>query len=202
MTEKEQIILLLREVKRDPEGVEKLIGFLEESDFFSAPASTKYHSNYFGGLVHHTLQVYKRLCDLIDMFKITKYSRESLILVALGHDFAKINFYEPCVNSKRVYHEKGTQKDILGRFDWVQEKGYRVKDFKDRYIFGIHGQNSERLLSQFIPLSDEESAAIIWHMGGMDGNKSEDLSDIYNQYSLASLLHAADYLSTYIDEKI
>ena len=56
MTNKERFIELLRSTKR--EGIEKLIDFLEKTDFFTAPASTRFHSSYEGGLLQHSLNVY------------------------------------------------------------------------------------------------------------------------------------------------
>lgn len=40
------------------EGADKLLEFLSKRDFFTAPASTKYHSAFDGGLVLHSLNVY------------------------------------------------------------------------------------------------------------------------------------------------
>ena len=56
---KEEFLKLLRQVKR--EGIEDLINFLEKSDFFTAPASTRFHGNHEGGLVEHSMKVYEIL---------------------------------------------------------------------------------------------------------------------------------------------
>ena len=55
---KDEFIYLLKNTKR--ENIDKLIEWLEkETDFFSAPASTKYHLNYEGGLLVHSLNVFR-----------------------------------------------------------------------------------------------------------------------------------------------
>ena len=201
---KEEFLKILRSINREGADIEGLIKKLESSDFFNAPASTKYHSNFEGGLCYHTLNVYRKIKKLVEAqwenFPI--YSEDTLKIVALCHDLAKMDFYEPTTYNKKVYKEFGSKNDELGRFDWESEIGYKVKDFKDRYLFGSHGQNSERIASFYIPLSDEESASIIWHMGGADNFSCEDLSSLYNKYPLIVYLHMADYMITYLDERI
>lgn len=102
MTNKERFIELLRSTKR--EGIEKLIDFLEKTDFFTAPASTRFHSSYEGGLLQHSLNVYDCLAGLgtttgdIQEFqtagmRLDSIPQESIIIVALLHDLCKVNFY-------------------------------------------------------------------------------------------------------------
>ena len=85
---KDEIIKLLKTVKRD--GIEDLINFLENSDFFTAPASTKYHNAFAGGLAQHSLNVYN---NLVEITKDKGFDKESLIVCALLHDICKIYFY-------------------------------------------------------------------------------------------------------------
>lgn len=102
MTNKERFIELLRSTKR--EGIEKLIDFLEKTDFFTAPASTRFHSSYEGGLLQHSLNVYDCLTGLgtttgdVQEFqtagmRLDSIPQESIIIVALLHDLCKVNFY-------------------------------------------------------------------------------------------------------------
>jgi len=72
-------------------GKERMLEWLERTDFFTAPASTRYHGACESGLVMHSLNVYKVLKERNDIDKM--YSDESIVLVALCHDFCKINFY-------------------------------------------------------------------------------------------------------------
>ena len=162
-----------------------------------------YHSSIEGGLVKHTLNVYDNLCTLVKAKNITEFSEDTLKIVALFHDLAKMNFYEVYARNVKRYSPTGSKTDEMGKFDWAAEKGFKVREAKDRYLFGTHGQNSERMLSYFMPMSEQESAAIIWHHAGMDnGGADKDLTPILNRYPLATLLHIADMLATYIDERI
>ena len=56
---KEKFIELLKSTNRP--GIEDLISFLEKTDFFTAPASTRFHGSFEGGLVEHSLKVYEIL---------------------------------------------------------------------------------------------------------------------------------------------
>ncbi len=200
---KMRFIELVKSINREGFDKEQLLYKLENSDFFTAPASTIYHNSVEGGLVDHTLNVYENLVAIVKAKNITTFSEDTLKIVALFHDLAKMNFYEVYARNVKKYSPHGTKQDEMGKFDWAAEKGYKVKDANDRYLFGTHGQNSERILSYFMPLSEQESAAIIWHHAGMDnGGADKDITPILNRYPLATLLHIADMMATYLDERI
>ena len=85
--QKQEFIHLLSFVERD--GVQSLLEWLESTDFYTAPASTKYHGAYAGGLLEHSLNVFRRLvkrCPAADM--------DTLTITALLHDVCKIHLYE------------------------------------------------------------------------------------------------------------
>ena len=190
------------------EGVDKegLINYLESSDFFTAPASTKYHAAYYGGLCKHSLNVYKILSNLVSDYGhkcSSQIDQNSIIIAALFHDLSKTNFYEASARNVKQYSPNGTKSDNLGKFDWISQESFNIKDASDRMLYADHGTNSMYLISKYIPLSDEESCAIVNHHAGMDNNMANrDLTAIYNRYSLAALLHAADFIATYIAERI
>lgn len=183
--------------------IDELIGYLEnETDFFIAPASTKYHSSYEGGLCQHSLNVYDNLSRLVQMKGLkNSIDSSSIKIVALLHDISKTNFYEMSMINKKVYSPNGSKSDNMGRFDWVSEPSYKVIDFRDRFLYSSHGANSEKMISSFIPLTIEESCAIINHHSVYD-NPNLDVTPIFDRYSLATLLHIADMLATYIDESL
>lgn len=121
MTNKERFIELLRSTKR--EGIEKLIDFLEKTDFFTAPASTRFHSSYEGGLLQHSLNVYDCLAGLgtttVDVqefqaagMRLDSIPQESIIIVALLHDLCKVNFY---ATEMRWRKRKAIQKAARSR---------------------------------------------------------------------------------------
>jgi hypothetical protein len=180
-TKKQILDLLKANVKR--EGIEKLINYLEASDFFTAPASTRFHCNYEGGLAEHSLNVYN---NLINLTKELGFSDETLTICALLHDICKTFFYTVDYRNK---------KDENG--NWVKEPYYTVKD---EMPLG-HGEKSCLLISEFIKLTKEELYAIRWHMGlGEPKENYNYMSDAFNKYPLAVYLHVADLMSTYITE--
>lgn len=201
-TNHDEFIFLLQSINRNGADIQKLIDKLHNSDFFIAPASTKYHCAFPGGLVEHSLNVYYNLKHLVNYKQLNEViSEDSIIITALLHDISKMNFYEKTYKNKKDYNPNGTQADKIGKFDWISEEGYKIKDNTDLFIYGNHEMNSEFMIRQFIPLKLEESVAILHHMGGMSMDSAKDnISAIYGKYSLATLLHVADMLATYTDE--
>lgn len=207
---KNRFIDLLKTITREGADIEGLINKLENSDFFIAPASTQYHCSYEGGLCEHSLNVYDQLMRLVDM-EYPKFvpdaigemrevntecpfTKETLTIVALLHDMSKMNFYE--VSERNTKDENG---------NWIKVPFIKTRESKERFLYGTHGVNSEYMIGRFIPLSLAESVAIINHMGGKEvGSNGFDggLSEIFNRYSLLTLLHTADMLATFLIEKM
>ena len=196
---KEEFISIVKTIDR--EGIDELMKWLETTDFFEAPASTKYHSSYEGGLCQHSLNVYKNMMKLRNEF-CPEISEESVKIVALFHDLAKVNFYEATVQNKKVYSPLGSKSDEMGRFDWVAVKGYKVRADSDKdFVCSTHSVNSYLLLHKYVKLTQSEIAAIMNHHSGMDDNMAvKDISEVLNRFPLATLLHMADYLSTFLTE--
>ena len=180
---KHEIISLLNKVNRD--GIDRLIEFLEKTDFFAAPASTKFHSNYEGGLADHSLNVYKELKDLTN----GEWPEETIIVVGLLHDICKVNNYKVEMRNK-----KNPDTGV-----WYQEPYYTTDDLMP---LG-HGEKSVMLISEFIRLTKEELYSIRWHMGGYEAKENYSyISAAYYKYPLAVYTHMADLKATYIDEEI
>ena len=91
MTNKERFLELCSKVNRD--GIDDLVKYLESSDFFYAPASTRFHGSYAGGLLEHSLNVYDELVRLLAAYPEVQASEESVIIVSLFHDLCKVNMY-------------------------------------------------------------------------------------------------------------
>lgn len=185
-------------IEREDADTDGLYKFLESTDFFTAPASTKYHANFKGGLCWHSLHVYLNLCKLADTFAPNKFSPDTLRIVALFHDLSKADYYK--VEERNVNTGK---KDFSGKTIWEKEPYYALRDSKQRLLMRDHEVNSYFLLSKYIKLTDEEAAAIMNHHGGwgLDSFKAGEISAIYEKYALAVLLHIADLLSVYVDER-
>lgn len=178
------------------EGITNLINWItEETDFFTAPASTNFHSNFNAGLLEHSLLVVRFALhnfNLIQKYKPElEYLRESVVLCALFHDISKINQYKII--------EKWT-KDENNK--WLKYIGYTVKD----PLPLAHGFKSVYYISKFIKLTDAETLAISWHMGKTDCVQPESISKYaYDQaldHPLVKLIIAADILATSIEETI
>lgn len=174
------------------EGAEELLEFLERSDFFSAPASTRFHSAFEGGLCQHSVNVYKRFVKLLEGEYGQEWenviSRESVAIIALLHDICKVNTYK--------VDQKNVKKDGV----WMQEPFYKVED---SLPYG-HGEKSVYMISGFMKLTREEAMAINWHMGGFDSRIKEGsvrLADVFYRYPIAFIFHTADNMATYLDEK-
>ena len=201
---KQKFISLLYSLERTGARVTDLVARLENSDFFIAPGSTRYHAVYEGGLCQHCLNVYENLKSLVELKGLEdEISKDSILICGLLHDFSKMNLYKPTVKNEKVYFEGGTKHDACGNFDWVSKPGWKVASDEERFIFGNHEETSEFMIRTYIPLSFEESAAILNHHGGIgfDSAQGGIASKAMARYPLAALLHIADMLSTYVDEK-
>ena len=187
---KERFVSIFKEkIKR--EGSEKLLEHLlsNSSDFFRAPASTKFHGAYPGGLLQHSLNVYDCLVSIMERFKAVyniSYSEESIAIVALLHDLCK---------SGGVYHEdvRNVKEDGV----WKQVPYYT---FDDPLPFG-HGSKSVYMISGFMRLTRDEAFAIKFHMGFSDTEDRSSVGKAFELFPLAFALSTADMEATYILEK-
>ena len=179
-----------RYIKRD--GAEDLKNYLLKSDFFSAPASIRYHCSYEGGLCEHSVNTYKRLLKNVQSEFGEEWektvSHESVAICSLLHDLCKIDFY------------KKDFRNVKENGEWVKKPCFTREE---ALPYG-HGEKSVYIAHSFIKLTREEAMAINWHMGGFDARvKGGDgsVSEAYCKYPLAVLLHVSDLEATYIDEK-
>ena len=179
---KEEFIELLRSTNR--EGMEDVINFLEKSDFFKAPASTRFHGNYEGGLLEHSMSVYKILKEKVKTAVIQiDTPDESLIIMALLHDICKANYYK--VDFRNAKNANG---------EWERVPFYTVDD---TIPYG-HGEKSVMMLTEYIKLTNEEKYAIRWHMGFSEPKENyAPLGLAYKKYPIALLLNEADLETTY-----
>lgn len=184
--------IVTENIERD--GIDNLLEWVEhETDFFTAPASTRYHGSYEGGLLEHSLNVYDRLVwemeNTVGAGWQEIYSPESIAIIALFHDLCKIDRY--------VITEKW-RKDENG--DWEAYEAYEYN--KEKAEMG-HGAQSVFYLQKFIQLTELEAQAIFWHMGAYDISPYATLaacSETFKWNPLAFLTHRADMAATYVTE--
>ena len=189
---KEEFLNIAREnIKRD--GIDKLLDYLQKTDFFDAPASTKFHSVCEGGLCQHSINVYKRFIKNLEQEYgenwQNKISLESATLISLFHDVCKVDYYK---QDFRNVKEDGV---------WVQKPIYRVED---SLPYG-HGEKSVYIINGFLRLTREEAMAINWHMGGFDNRVRGGfygLDQVFYNFPTALIFHLSDIQATYLDETI
>ena len=168
-------------------GADRFLAWLETTDFFTAPASTRFHGACPQGLVMHSLNVYHAMTE---HFFTEGENAESYAVCGLLHDVCKANFYKTST--------RNVKNDETGQ--WEKVPFYQVED---RFPYG-HGEKSVYLIERLMRLKTEEAVAIRWHMGGFDDavrGGSYAVSDAYNAYPLAVKLHTADLIATYLMEQ-
>lgn len=174
------------------EGADKLLEYLcsPKCDFFTAPASTRFHGSYEGGLLEHSLNVYdclKHLCE--DSFSIEKFgfdfSDETIALVSLLHDICKTNVY--ISDFRNVKDENGV---------WQKVPTYR---YDDHLPYG-HGEKSVYMISGFMRLTRDEAFAIRYHMGFSGEENKTTIGNAMNMFPLAAALNIADMEASFFIE--
>lgn len=217
---KQRFMDLISGIGIEGANIAALANWLEsKSDFFYAPASTRYHCSYEGGLCQHSLNVYDELEKLAaactedkvieypeerdadgnviveehkETLKVPMYSEDTIRVVSLLHDISKANFYERYL--------RNVKNEVTGQWEKVPE--FRVRDEAARFIYGSHEATSEYMARTFVPLSVEESVAIMHHHAGMSFDSTkEDVAQVFNRYPLATMLHMADMTATFLVER-
>ena len=184
----EFIDIFTTNIARD--GADKLLDYLTSSDFFTAPASARFHLAEEGGLCQHSVNAYKRLVKIVkdEYGDNSPYSNECLAICGLLHDVCKVNFYAVDYRNSK---ENGA---------WVKVPYFRVDE---KFPYG-HGEKSVFIISQYMRLTAEEAMAINWHMGGFDERVkggSYALSEAMAKFKLVLLMHIADLEASYLDEE-
>ncbi len=190
---KEEFIKIYNDnIKR--EGADKLLAYLtsDSCDFFTAPASTRFHSAYSGGLMEHSLNVYHCLKDYLERPRVKEtyglnVSDETIAIVSLLHDLCKINCYKS--STRNV-------KDANGVWHTVPTYTY-----DDEMPYG-HGEKSVYIISGYMRLTREEAFAIRYHMGFSGNEDKLNVGNAFEKFPLAFALSTADMEATYFMEEI
>ena len=183
MTDREEFLEIFRTHVTRP-GSEKLLDWMDsKTDFFSAPASTRFHGACDGGLCAHSLNVYRVLHGTF--FTPDKDSEETFAICALLHDLCKIGCYKS--GSRNVKGPDGK---------WTAVPTFY---YEDTLPYG-HGEKSVYIVNGFVRLTREEAMAIRWHMGFSGSEDSRLVGQALQQYPLAFALSVADMEATYFLE--
>ena len=198
MANKERFIRIYKD-KIHREGSDNLFAFLKKSDFFEAPASTRFHPACEGGLCTHSLNMYDRMYELMSIERnrracfgsdVTETEIDETVAVsALLHDLCKVNFYVP--GTRNVKNKE------TGAWETVP-----VYEINEKFPMG-HGEKTCYIIQNYMRLTPAEGIAIRWHMGSFDnavkgGDRS--LNRAWEKYPLGSFLHVADLLASNVDE--
>ena len=194
-TPKQRFLSICNE-KISRQGINDLLTWMsneEKCDFFTAPASSKFHSNFESGLCEHSIKVYEILLQLAKLYlseEEFQKKQESIAIIALFHDLCKANFYKK--GSRNVKGEDGK---------WYAKEIWEI----DEKVPLGHGEKSCMLLQQYMKLNPAELMAIRYHMGGFDNAvKGGDfaITNAFQYDKLIPLLHVADLISSYLFEEI
>ena len=186
-TAKEQFVEVYQEfIHRD--GSDRLLEWLEGTDFFTAPASASYHGAFEGGLVRHSVNVYSRLLEHYRREgNLESPVLEKIAICGLLHDICKTGYYTVAM--------RNAKNEQTGAWEKVP---YYTQ--KDTFPYG-HGEKSVWMIERFMKLTREEAMAIRWHMGAYSGERDwKSIGHAFEMYPLAMELHFADMRATHIDE--
>ena len=187
---KQRFQALLTECAAGRRGVGQFMDWLASTDFYTAPASTRFHLSEPGGLCLHSLHVHDRMVQIAGLLPDPSPERVlSARMVALLHDVCKANFY--------AVEMRNRKNELTGH--WEKYPFYIVAD---QFPSG-HGEKSAFLVDRFVRLTVAEALAIRWHMGGFDDaarGGSYTAGTAFDACPMALLLHMADMLASHIDE--
>jgi hypothetical protein len=173
-------------------GSDKLLNYLlsEGSDFFTAPASTRYHNAFEGGLCDHSIHVYECLKGYLENHRSKEeygldYPDETIAIVGLLHDICKVNLY-------RTSYRNAKNEDGV----WEKVPYF---EYHDTLPYG-HGEKSVYIVSSYMRLTREEAMAIRWHMGFSGEENTNTIGRALGMYPLALATHIADMEATFYIE--
>ena len=192
MTAKEEFLEIYQTHIRREGSAELLDYLVNKSDFFTAPASARFHGSYAGGLCQHSVNVFRCLEDYLsrprvrEVYRLDSYPMESVAIVALLHDLCKIGCYK--AGTRNVKNETTGQWEKVPTFF-----------FEDKIPYG-HGEKSVYIISGFLRLTREEAMAIRWHMGFSGTEDNRLVGQAFQQFPLAFALATADMEASYFLE--
>ena len=153
-----------------------MIDYLVSYGFFTAPASTKYHGAYEGGLYYHSLSVMTFLIHITKDNNLHWQNKRSPYIVGMFHDLCKIDQYLPFMDCESI--------------SW---------DYNPNTLLKGHGEKSVMLLSQFYRLTEEEICCIRYHMGAFTPREEwNDYTGAIHSYPNVLWTHHADMLASHV----
>ena len=168
-----------------------LMNYLENEGFFTAPASTKYHGAYEGGLYDHSAKVFERLAELTINNNLKWERDESPFIVGMFHDLCKCDQYKLVSDVTRLLSGNNIIADLKS-----DNKHWEYN--KDTVLKG-HGDKSVIILSRFIKLTEEEMLCIRYHMGAYETSDWRGFDEAIKKYPNVLWTHHADMIASKLD---
>lgn len=201
---KEEFLRIYNQNLSGRAGASDFLTWLSDTDFFTAPASSKYHLARPGGLVEHSVNVYLWLKQLMKNME-TDWNIESITISGLLHDVCKANYYEQGWRNQKTYDEGAVaavprsmvKHDQGGDYIWEAVPSYSINE---QFTYG-HGEKSVYLIQKHMELTDEEAQAIRFHMGSWQDGEKANASAAFKTNPLAFWLHVADEAATFRTEE-
>ena len=172
-----EIMNAMTGIKR--KGIDKLVKYMQGSDFFTAPASTKFHGNYEGGLASHSYLVYNQFDEMLSKHG-SNLPDESRIISGICHDFCKIGIYKKNEIKKGRGKEQSTAKPYY---------------CDDEMPIG-HGDKSLWIMGRYIEPTEKEMLLIRWHMGGYDKEYEINAEKIKSKCPELVFIQSADRIAS------
>ena len=188
-TEVQRLNEFLREAPELIRENKPLIDYLTNQGFFKAPASTKYHGNYPGGLYDHSYRVTEHLKFLTEKLGFEWKRPESPFIIGMGHDVCKIDLYEMIVDDPGKVMFGSTEPEGM-QFHY---------DYNKELLLSGHGAKSALILSTFLQLTEEEMLCIRYHMGAYEKDDWTGYDLAIRKYPTVLYTHTADMLASKVD---
>ena len=173
-------------------GNNKLMDYIENGGFLTAPASTKYHGAEEGGLYVHSKQVFLRLAELTEENDLVWQRPESPFIIGFFHDFCKCDQYIKVPDDPEVILNAGGKALYQDKFHY---------EYNTKTMLKGHGSKSVMILSQFLPLTEEEMLCIRYHMGAYEKEEWTEFDMAISKYPNVLWTHMADMLASKVDDK-
>lgn len=183
LTMDERILMFME--RMSPYVNREMTAWLESHGFFTAPASTKYHGSYEGGLFDHSFEVAQTLWKLTKDNNLKWERPESPLIVGMFHDLCKTDNYR---------HPKlGLEADGVPLLDTCKW------EYNPNTLLKGHGDKSLMLLSSLMKLTEEEVACIRYHMGAFtDKEEWNDYTRAVHRYPNVLWTHHADMIASHV----
>ena len=163
-----------------------IVKLLDKIDYFNKPLSAQYNGAYPGGLCEYALRFAHELGVLCNAYFPGKYTEADVIKVALFKDIYKATMYE--VYMKNVKDEETGQ--------WTTVPAYKTVESFNRQVFGDLGFSSYMQIKDLVPLTTEQTEAIVY---SRISDFAPDIHDVFRSYPLVALARMAEMAALYIN---